>query len=97
MAGENEAQAALRPDTATGTTHSQVATEGPVRLVLKPDRRQNRVVTPDCPRCQRRACVTVCERSRVALGWYCTRCDWSWSQLLRQQSEPSGETPCPTT
>ena len=35
MAGENETQAALRPDTATGTTQP-MATEGPVRLVLSP-------------------------------------------------------------
>src|SRR5688500_3953785 len=75
-------RSAWRPDTAIEKTWP-VAADG-VRLVPKPDRRQHREVTPECPRCQWADGVAVRERARVALWWSCRRCDWSWWQALRR-------------
>ena len=86
MGSEARGHAALQPDTAIETTRP-VAADGPVRLVPKPDRRQHRVVTPECPRCQWRDDVTVSERSRVALQWSCSRCEWVWWQRLSRTEQ----------
>jgi hypothetical protein len=69
------------PDTGSETTLP--AATDPVRSRPKPDRRQHRAATPDCPRCQWPDGVTVVERSPVTLRWRCPRCDWSWSQAVR--------------
>jgi len=89
MSGKAHAQAALQPDIAAEATRPVVA-ESPVRLVQRPDRRQDRVATPDCPRCQRSDGVSVRERSRVALRWRCSRCDLLWTQPLRRTRRATG-------
>jgi hypothetical protein len=71
------ARAALEADTLPGSVRP--SDNGFPHLVLKTDRRRNRMPTPACPRCQGTDDVSVVARGCQVLMWRCECCAWAWN------------------
>jgi hypothetical protein len=79
VASDIDASPDLEPDNAHNGVHKS-DDDATVRFIPKPDRRKQRLRTPDCPRCGWDELVAIVARGNRTLTWRCSRCAWSWTQ-----------------